>query len=81
VPSEVSWFLALLHDQGAAVAALVIVVTAWLRGWIYSAKEYQRQVDETDYWRRIAERALSIGEETQRTARSTIQRRGGGRQA
>lgn len=67
---EAFWSLA--REFGFPVAALVVVLLAWSKEWFVSQAAFRRQCDETEYWRNVAERALSIGESAQDVTRKAI---------
>ena len=82
MPSEIALFLALIREQGVGIAALVMVVTAWLKGWVVSAgthreivgmlnDELNRMEIDRDSWRRAWETATNVTIQTQEGLRET----------
>jgi hypothetical protein len=83
MPAEVALFLQLAKEQGVGIAALVIVVTAWLKGWVVSAathKEIVGRIDQEllkteedrDWWRRAWQEAANVAMESQEVAKETL---------
>ncbi len=89
MPVEIGLFLQLVREQGVGIAALVMVVTAWLKGWVVSAATHKEIVarieqellkieDDRDWWRRAWQETANVALETQEVAKETL-RPGSGR--
>jgi hypothetical protein len=83
MPPEVGLFLQLVREQGVGIAALVMVVTAWLKGWVISAGSHKEIVqridqevikteDDRDWWRRAWQEAANVALESQEVAKETL---------
>jgi tripartite-type tricarboxylate transporter receptor subunit TctC len=83
MPSEIALFLEVAREQGVGIAALSLVVMAWLKGWVVSAgthKEIVARIDrellkteeDRDWWRRAWEQAANVALESQEVAKETL---------
>jgi hypothetical protein len=83
MPAEITLFLQLIREQGVGIAALVMVVTAWLKGWVVSAathreitdridRELLKTEEDRDWWRRAWEQAANVALESQEVAKETL---------
>jgi hypothetical protein len=83
MPAEIALFLQLIREQGVGIAALVMVVTAWLKGWVVSAvthreiveridRELLKTEEDRDWWRRAWEQAANVALESQEVAKETL---------
>lgn len=82
MPAEIGLFLQLVREQGIGLALAIVIVVAWLKGWVISAATHKEIVellnqetfrleDEVSYWRRAWETATNVTIETQEGLRET----------
>lgn len=83
MPPEIGLFLTLIREQGVGIAALVMVVTAWLKGWVISAathreiveridRELLKSEEDRDWWRQAWQEAANVATETQQVAKEVV---------
>lgn len=82
MPSEIGLFLQLVREQGIGLALAIVIVLAWLRGWVISAAthreivgmlddEINRIEQDRNFWRQAWETATNVTRETQEVTRET----------
>ena len=82
MPSEIGLFLQLVREQGVGIAALVMVVSAWLKGWVISRATHReivgmlndelfRMEEDRNSWRQAWETATNVTIQTQEGLRET----------
>lgn len=82
MPSEIGLFLQLVREQGIGLALAIVIVLAWLRGWVISAAthreivgmlddEINRIEQDRNFWRQAWETATNVTVQTQEVTRET----------
>jgi hypothetical protein len=78
----VDQFVQLVREQGIGLALAIVIVLAWLRGWVISAathkvivgmldEEIDRLEKDRDYWRAAWETTTSLTVQTQDSLQET----------
>ena len=60
--ADVGTLSSLVQGGAGALAALAFIVVALIRGWLVPGMIYQDLKQERDYWRSVADRALTAAE-------------------